>query len=303
MESLGMVSRKKTEASADFSSIAVLITSFNRVTVTLESLENLFAVELPLGTRISVFLVDDNSTDGTGASVKKQFPSINVIQGSGNLYWNGGMRVAWETASSTFDYDYYLWVNDDTSIHKHALTELLSISKAKGDKAIVCGATQSENDYSHTYGGKDETQRIIYPSEQPQEVYYLNGNIVLVPRSVYEQVGNLDKIYRHHLGDYDYGLRARKKGIASYTTTTYIGFCERNIAANNRARVEGSKLIKRMQKLYSPLGSNPVANFRYYFRHKGLRMAVKVFIYLHYINLLDDDKYLSFSKRKGRLIQ
>ena len=75
--------------------IAVLLTCFNRRAKTLAALEALFKQD-GAGTTfaLNVFLVDDGSSDGTGDAVRGAFPQVHVIDGTGDLYWNGGMRRA-----------------------------------------------------------------------------------------------------------------------------------------------------------------------------------------------------------------
>ena len=78
--------------------IAVLMACHNRVVTTLCCLERLFNNNLA---DIDVWLVDDGSSDGTETRVRERFPSVNVIKGTGNLYWARGMRLAWEKAIET----------------------------------------------------------------------------------------------------------------------------------------------------------------------------------------------------------
>lgn len=124
--------------------LAVLITCHNRRETTLACLRRLFAQELPEGAEFTVFLVDDGCTDGTGSAVKREFPSINVILGDGNLYWNQGMRRAWTCAYKAGDWDGYLWLNDDTMLLDGALRTMLETmdkqAQATGKRGIVVGS-------------------------------------------------------------------------------------------------------------------------------------------------------------------
>ena len=52
------------------------------------------------------------------------FPNVNLVQGSGDLFWNQGMRLAWNTAIKVRDFDFYLWLNDDTIIDREGLLKL-----------------------------------------------------------------------------------------------------------------------------------------------------------------------------------
>ena len=129
--------------------IAVLMTCHDRKPLTLRFLDALFGASTRLAeaASIDVFLVDDGCTDGTGEAVRRRFPGVRVIAGSGSLYWCGGMRKAWEEAAKG-DYDAYLWLNDDVVLHEDSLRRLVSTldqgCRDDGRGGIVVGSTLSE---------------------------------------------------------------------------------------------------------------------------------------------------------------
>jgi GT2 family glycosyltransferase len=100
--------------------IAVLMTCFNRVDKTLKCLCQLFANDLT-DISLSVYLVDDGSTDGTAKAVSENFPEVNVIQSDGGLFWNKGMHLAFSNAMQK-DYDAFLMFNDDTMLQSDAIS-------------------------------------------------------------------------------------------------------------------------------------------------------------------------------------
>lgn len=53
----------------------------------------------------------------------------------------------------------------------------------------------------------------------------MNGNCFLVPKSVANLVGEIDPGFTHYLGDYDYGLRARKKNCSIWVIPAIVGTC------------------------------------------------------------------------------
>ena len=57
-------------------------------------------------------------------------------------------------------------------------------------------------------------------------MHHFNGNIVLIPRFVYQQLGNPDYYFTHSKGDFDYGLRAGKTGIKMCQVGIYLCKCE-----------------------------------------------------------------------------
>lgn len=268
--------------------IAILLTCYNRKQVTLECLKRIFEQNISID--MDVFLCDDGSTDGTYESVKEKYPTIHVFKGTGNLFWNRGMLAAWQEACKVKEYDAYIWLNDDVFLYENAISELIECSAMCKDISIVCGAFCSDSG-EFSYGGRIKDGTPIIPNGMLQNVYWLNGNCVLIPKAVINKIGLLDKMFHHHLGDFDYGLRAQKAGFNIVTTRKYLGICAPNTIKSNRSRKDGLSIIKRFQRLYSPLGDNPFIQFRYTLRHFGVVKALKIFISLHINNLLNDGLY------------
>lgn len=274
---------------------AVLLTCFNRKETTLRCLKQLFKQEVSAS--IDVFLCDDGSTDGTSEAIMKLFPQVYIIRGSGNLFWNRGMLASWRKACETNDYDAYIWLNDDVFLYEYALQEMLDCSSLCNDKSVICGAFCTDKG-EFSYGGKNKEDKPLIPNGVLQPVYWLNGNCVLVPRFVVNKIGLLDEIFQHHMGDFDYGLRAIEAGLKVFTSKKYVGECAKNPIALSRGRKNGVSIAKRFKRLYSPLGDNPIINFRYTYRHFGLYRAVHLFLSLHINNIMCDRLYEWKNKKK-----
>jgi GT2 family glycosyltransferase len=251
----------------------------------------LFAIE----PSVQVYLVDDNSTDGTSEAVIKLFPNVHILNGDGNLFWNRGMHLAWERAAK-HDYAYYVWLNDDVVLYPNSFEELLTCSELKDNKAIITGLIESGDKKMIIYGGTDQKKNLINSNDQMNPVTNMNGNVVIVPKYVHQRLGNLDPVYHHDLGDVDYGLRAKDKGIGVFTTRVAIATGETNDIC--RVRLNNVTIIKRFKRLYSPLGSNPRINFYFRRRHYGLINATIYLFFLHFLNIIPDSlNMLVFKKR------
>lgn len=219
--------------------LAVILTVFNRVDLTLRCLEALHAQQALDRVDMRVVLVDDGSTDGTAEQVGARFPDVQVVHGDGERYWNGGMRLAWSTALAE-PTDLTLWLNDDTVLDPHALGALLDTlhEVAPGGPldapVIVAGATRDpdsgEVNYSGVRKGRLRALRfeVIEPAGVPVRADTMNGNAVLVTREVVRRIGTLARAYRHSMGDYDYGLRAGLAGIEVWVAPVVVGECGSN---------------------------------------------------------------------------
>lgn len=218
--------------------IAVLITCHNRAEKTLKFMRSLRAQRSSLDYELHVFLNDDGSSDGTmndlekfcadlklanhGCLVKK----IEIIQGSGNDFWCGGMRRAWRRAVEHGPWDYFLWANDDVELYCNAVDVMLQVAKdpSRSSVGVVCGAFCDPHTGGFTYGGRD-SKRLLVPDGVAHKCRYIHGNAVLVPWSTYEKLGMFDSRWTHGFGDTDYGLCCIEAGLFCWTTPCYIGTC------------------------------------------------------------------------------
>lgn len=261
--------------------IAVLITCHNRKQKTISCLSALYSCYIPENYIIEIFLVDDGSTDGTSNVIKQLFPKVNVIYGNGNLFWNRGMILAWTSAVKKKNYDYFLWLNDDTTLYIGSLSKIIKRAEETNLKEIIVGATCSAFDKnSLTYGGFNNLGMKIKPNGTWQDCHFFNGNIVFIPSVIFQQVGMLDNRFHHSLGDIDYGLRAKKMGFTNVLSLDYLGTCELHesdpIWMNPRF-----SLWKRLKHFYSPIGNNPFEAFIFERRHSGLFLALVRFLSNH----------------------
>lgn len=211
--------------------IAVLITSHNRRSQTLTCLTSLLERQRDAdGYELRVVHVDADSSDGTAAAIGKRFPEVERVPSNADTYWGGGMRYAGEIAGVR-GLDFHLWLNDDVVLDEDALARLLKLAQLRPDSIIV-GQLRSASGEA-TYGGLRRGPLPlrfipvgIQSSAQPCDTF--NGNVVLVPIRIVEQLGHIDQALPHAMGDIDYGLRARQLDIGVIQTPRSVGVCERN---------------------------------------------------------------------------
>jgi GT2 family glycosyltransferase len=265
-------------SSSLISRIAVLMTCHNRRQKTLACLHALSAQELPANVQLTVYLVDDGCNDGTGAAVRQNFPNVRVLMGNGNLFWCGGMRLAWKEAMKD-DYDAYLWLNDDTILSSYAINKMLDTARAVkamyGKFGIIVGSCYDAESGVHTYGGRIKRRRFtrlpdkpLPPKEHIIPCDTMNANLVLVTRDDFRILGNFSPEYTHAFGDTDYGMRAKKVGISIWVAPGYLAECQRN----NKIPLwtdPKMKLSERWHHMKSPHGLPPKQWYIYVKRHTG----------------------------------
>jgi len=218
--------------------VVALLTSFNRREQTLAALAALFASHGRDQFDLSAVLVDDGSSDGTADAVRARFPQVVIERGDGSLYWCRGMNRAFAMALEV-GFDYYFWLNDDTLLFADALIGMLTCERALKRQSpqpiLVIGSTIDAATGVLTYGGARRPSRwrplhlpLVTPGGQPEPCDTLNGNCVLIAADAAACVGNLDARFEHAMGDIDYGLRARAKGVGLWLAPGVMGTCSDN---------------------------------------------------------------------------
>ena len=257
--------------------IVAVLTCFNRKALTLACLEALAVAARRADVDLEALVVDDASPDGTAAAVRERFAWVEVIEGTGALFWNRGMHLGFATALQRAA-DHYLWLNDDTQMLSDALTHLLTQSAALvrwfGAPVILVGATAERESGRVSYGGRIAPSRIrpfnyrlVYSEKEPVPCAAIEGNCVLIPHEVARRVGNLDPVFEHAMGDTDYGLRARALGIRSFVASGIVGHCSSNPLGGSY--FDTSLPLATRWKLVRSRKGLPVASWRHFCRRHG----------------------------------
>lgn len=266
--------------------IAVLMTCFNRVNTTLACLKELFAQKVPDDYSFDVWLVDDASPDKTGAKVKSAYPQVNVIQSPGNLFWCKGMRLAWDKAVESYDYDFYLWLNDDTHLTDQLALDCLIKDYEQvapnGEAATIVGSftTSVDSDFI-SYGTENKGTGRVVPNGTPQRVTgMLAGNCVLISRAVYKKIGPIYGGYHHGGGDYDYAMTMHENNIPVYCASHVLGWCTAN---HTNFTFKGKNLWQRLKLMWDPKGICVHDTWVIRMRHGGLLRAIISFFHILWI--------------------
>ena len=224
---------------------------------------------------MEVFLTDDGCTDGTVEAIKTRYPDkdINILQGSGQLYWAGGMRLAWKEAMKRHkEWEFYLLLNDDTDILECCFQTLINthdycLSQFR-QPGVYSGVTCGKSDMSvTTYGGRIIKNRFLgtwnraVAADTPTLVDQVNANILLVPKQVVDRIGIFYEGYRHGNADFDYAMTARRNGIPVLLTTSYCGMCDRDHFSWSELK---SKILSMSQEERSAYFANPLHSSRDY---------------------------------------
>lgn len=274
--------------------LAVLLTCFNRKDKTVKALTALYAAhnESARNLDMSIYLTDDGSTDGTAEAVASNFPKVNILKGTGSLYWAGGMRNSWSKAREG-NYDAYLLLNDDTNVYTNlfeAVSKTNDFALSNYDKTgVYIGTTVDANSKKVSYGGSVFTNRFLAkmkrlrPSNSPIPCQLGNANIMWVSGNVTDAIGILSEGYVHGMADYDYTLRATKKNFPVLIMPGVVGECV-NDHSNRYLKFFKLSLKERFKMLYNPIGFDFISQTYHMRKHFPFRYPF--FVMVGYLKVL-----------------
>ena len=204
-------------------SVHVVIPVFNRLAMT----QSLVAClrEQVLNQPLRILIVNDGSSDGTAQWLAGQ-SDIEVLNGSGSLFWGGAVDLAVRHLKATATKeDWVLLINNDTTVARDFVQRLLDTAQAHAP-AAVGSVIRDEADHARllSIGPRIDSWRLLtrdfleQPGQKPVsdgvvEVDALSGRGVLLPIAALIAAGGMrPRALPHYLADYEVSLRVRKSG-------------------------------------------------------------------------------------------
>lgn len=209
------------------SSVYILIPVHNRKTTTIQCLTHL-AVQGDLE-KFQIVVIDDGSTDDTAAAIQATYSSVTVLQGNGNLWWTGAIKLGMEYAYAQ-GADFFIWLNDDTLPEPGAIATL--VSKCAHNSPCAVAAQCYDNAFP-TYGGQRKEglshSPLLPPKGGDAHCDSLSGNLTCIPRAAVERIGYppAEKL-PHYQGDTVYTWQLKQAGFQIIVTDQARAFCQKN---------------------------------------------------------------------------
>ncbi|MEX0610404.1 MAG: glycosyltransferase family 2 protein [Balneolaceae bacterium] len=160
-----------------------------------------------------IVLVDNASTDSSCHKLKLDFPEVLIIENEINLGYSGGNNKGIELA--LVEKAQFIWVlNNDTTVSKNTLKELLSTMKKDKDSGIAgCKILNTEplNEVQVYGGGRVNyflgTQKSL--TKKSLGLNYISGTSLFMKSEVVGKVGKLDEDFFMYWEDVEFSHRVK----------------------------------------------------------------------------------------------
>lgn len=269
--------------------LTVVIVSWNVKDLLRDCLRSLLQYA-PAHEAMTVFVVDNASSDGTPLMVATEFPDVRLVANSTNRGFTGGNNdglAAAQTALDSADSDAFaLLLNPDTVVTPSALEALLTFARTRPDAGLIGprlvygdGSPQSSRRRFPTLatGIFESTwlQRLAppgllnryfvreAPEDQPCDVDWVVGAVMLVRWKAIDRVGGLDETnFFMYSEETDWCRRMKTQGwaVVWYPGATIVHF-----EAKSSDKVSGLRTLR-----------FNTSRVRYFAKHHGRAAAATV---------------------------
>ncbi len=239
--------------SSDRIRVEIVAPVHNRREITLQCLRSLSRID-NAGLDVHIVIVDDGSTDGTSKAIREQFPSVEIVEGDGNLWFTEGTNAG-VRAALKHDPKYVLLINDDSVFDSRFLAFL--VETAETDPRSVVGPLLLLWDQPHkvfqtspvwdTWRGgwrHWHRQTVWTVPNRPWKVDLIVGNCLLVPARAIEECGLMDSRHFPNFGDAEYTPRLKRKGWDLLIDPRARVFCQPNTEFQRMRTLPLAKIAK-----------------------------------------------------------
>lgn len=232
--------------------ISIIVVSFNTKGLLLDCLASVF--ETVKGISFEVWVVDNNSTDGTVEATREKYPTIKIITNTENL----GFAAANNQAFRQMNGNYALLLNTDTLLTNGAVKELFDFMEANPEAGIACGQLLNldgsrQNSIANfpttlTLLSNETLLRIVlpkkFPSKRREYVFPLKidsciGACLMARKRAMDDIGFFDERYFFFFEETDWAYRMKRGGWAIYFVPTAKIFHAqgKTVGSNLHARI------------------------------------------------------------------
>jgi GT2 family glycosyltransferase len=224
----------KPETKNHLKKIAVVILNWNGAKL----LEQFLPSVLAFSEDATIYVADNDSTDDSIKVIKSQFPSVKIIQNSGNF----GFATGYNQALQFVEEEYYALVNSDIEVTEHWLTPIFNIFENQPETAIIQPKLldykkKTHFEYAGAAGGFidkfgypfcrgrifDTVEEDKQQYEDEIEIFWATGACFFIRKEVYRKLNGFDDSFFAHQEEIDLCWRAFNLGYKiKYTSKSVV---------------------------------------------------------------------------------
>ena len=169
-------------------------------------------------------LIDDGSTDGTADMVRDQIISATVIRGKGDWWWAGSLQQGylWLQKRGVSNSSVILIINDDTVFDPEFIEKALLLFMGQLRMLLLAQCYSLQDGRLIDSGLHLDWQAFTcLHAEDPGLINCMSTRGLFLRWSDFTEIGGFfPKLLPHYYSDYEFTVRAYRKGFRLYTDSS-----------------------------------------------------------------------------------
>lgn len=209
--------------------ISFIIVNWNTRALLLNCLASIYQTVADLN--FDVWVVDNASSDGSVAAVKKAYPEIHIIENTRNLGFAAANNLAFAQMGSR----YAVLINTDAQLTPGAIKNLFEFMEDVPKASMACGQLLNEDGSKQnsiapfptllSLISNETLLRLLFPQKYPSKRKHYTtpiavdsciGACIMVRKSTMDRVGFLDERYFFFFEETDWAYRMKLAGWKIY---------------------------------------------------------------------------------------
>lgn len=237
--------------------IYILLPVHNRCKITRKFIESLIQQTYD---NYHLLLIDDGSVDGTDEMVQALISEdkLTVIKGLGDWWWAGSLQqgLNWLKSQKIQESDVILMINDDVIFESDFFQSAVSFLRNEPNVLLLSQYYNEEQGTVCESGVKANMRYLSFiEADKPENINCLSTRGLFMRWKVCEAIGGFyPRILPHYTSDYEFTMRAHKKGFVLLTVpSVYL------IPDHSTTGIRSPEDIQSIQILFSKrCAMNPV---------------------------------------------
>jgi GT2 family glycosyltransferase len=167
-------------------------------------------------------LIDDGSTDGTGQMVRERVENLTVIRGNGDWWWAGSLQQGFNflKKKGISSDDCVLITNNDVVFGKEFLAKGMSMLEKKKQTLLLAQYQDGDNSPPQETGFHVDLKKLTFSNAtSSSDINCLSTRGLFLKWADFVDIGGFHPtILPHYFSDYEFTIRAHKKGYKCLTS-------------------------------------------------------------------------------------
>jgi N-acetylglucosaminyl-diphospho-decaprenol L-rhamnosyltransferase len=265
--------------------VLVIIVTYNAKKWIDNCLNSLKTSSIP----VDVFIVDNNSSDGTVEYLYENYKNTKLVESEANLGFGKANNIGIEYALAN-DYEYVYLLNQDAYVFENTIQELINVFEVSNEFGILSplqlnsGCTKFDQNFALCCPREMLSDAFCKDIAIVYETKFVMAAHWFLARSCLRSIGGFSPSFEHYGEDHNYLHRALFKDFKIGIVPTALAVHDREFRVQSKEAALHKKYIKAIveisninNKLWYHLLVQPVHLLALSLRYKSLNLFFKVF--------------------------